>query len=125
MHTSGESTRSDTEEALVQIHDFHRRQVGGIPALSFLIATRIAPYMPIDVREEDASIILLRVLDHADLPTPRRRCASASITPSGSAAKWTRRWDHRDVMDPTTHHLLSYAGVRCRVLGTFYISEPR
>jgi hypothetical protein len=23
------------EEALVQIHDFHRRQVGGIPALSF------------------------------------------------------------------------------------------
>src|SRR5438128_1158262 len=56
------------EEALVQIHDFHRRQVGGIPALSFLVATRIAPDMQIDVREEDASVILLRVLDHADLP---------------------------------------------------------
>jgi hypothetical protein len=26
-------------------------------------------------------------------------------------------------MDPTTHHLLSYAGVRCRVLGTFYIAD--
>ena len=26
-------------------------------------------------------------------------------------------------MDPTTHHLLSYAGVRCRVLGTFYIAN--
>ena len=26
------------EDALVQIHDFHRQKVGGIPALSFLIA---------------------------------------------------------------------------------------
>jgi len=25
-------------------------------------------------------------------------------------------------MDPTTHNLLSYAGVRCRVLGTYYVS---
>ena len=31
------------EEALVQIHDFHRQQVGGIPALSFLIASRVQP----------------------------------------------------------------------------------
>ena len=27
------------ETALVLIHDFHRREVGGIPSLSFLIAT--------------------------------------------------------------------------------------
>src|SRR2546423_14314494 len=26
-------------------------------------------------------------------------------------------------MDPTTHHLLSYAGIRCRVLGTFYVAN--
>ena len=29
------------ETALVMIHDHHRREVGGIPSLSFLIATRI------------------------------------------------------------------------------------
>src|SRR5215212_4675875 len=51
-------------DALVQIHDFHRKQVGGLPALSFLIATRIVPGQPFDVREEDSSVILLRVLDH-------------------------------------------------------------
>src|SRR5437660_5249764 len=56
------------EEALVQIHDFHRREVGGIPALSFLLATRIVSDAQVDAREEDASVILLRVLDHADLP---------------------------------------------------------
>src|SRR5438270_12480715 len=31
------------ETALVQIHDFHRERVGGIPSLCFLIATRINP----------------------------------------------------------------------------------
>src|SRR6267154_5810685 len=54
------------EEALVQIHDFHRQQVGGIPALSFLLATRVSPNRQIDPREEDASIVLLRVLDKCD-----------------------------------------------------------
>jgi len=34
-------------------------------------------------------------------------------------------WDQREVMDPTTHHLLSYTGLKCRVLGTFYVSELR
>ena len=39
---------------------------------------------------------------------------------SGEVAK---NWDHREVMDATTNHVLSYAGVRCRVLGTFYVGE--
>src|SRR5438093_5320517 len=56
------------EEALVQIHDHHRQRVGGIPALAFLIATRITPGRLVDVREEDTSVLLLRVLDQAPLP---------------------------------------------------------
>src|SRR6266700_4531591 len=56
------------EEALVQIHDYNRQQVGGIPALSFLIATRVISGTTPDVRKEDSSLVLLRVLDHADLP---------------------------------------------------------
>src|SRR6266849_9793718 len=56
------------DEALVQIHDYNRQQVGGIPALSFLIATRVIPGTTPDVRKEDSSVVLLRVLDHADLP---------------------------------------------------------
>jgi DNA helicase HerA-like ATPase len=108
-------------DALVQIHDHHRREVGGIPALSFLIATRIPPGAPFDVRVEDASAILLRVLDHADLPNAaealRVRVESAQRV-SGEGFSW----DDRQAMDATTHHLLSYAGVRCRVLGTYYMS---
>src|SRR5579884_1082826 len=109
-------------EALVQIHDHHRMQVGGVPALSFLIATRIAPSRQVDVREEDASVVLLRVLDHADLPNAQEALRVRVENAQRVSGEVDKTWDHRDVMDPTTHHLLSYAGVRCRVLGTFYIS---
>jgi hypothetical protein len=110
-------------EALVQIHDHHRMQVGGIPALSFLIATRVHPTTSVDVREQDASIVLLRVLDQADLPNAQEALRVRVDNAQRVSGEVDKTWDHRDVMDPTTHHLLSYAGVRCRVLGTFYISD--
>lgn len=58
------------EFASVQIHDHHRKQVGGIPSLCFLVATRIPPDGDVlDYQEEDASVILLRVMDSTPLPT--------------------------------------------------------
>ncbi len=111
------------EEALLQIHDYHRQQVGGIPALSFLVATRISPTSSIDVRQEDASIVLLRVLDKADLPNANEALRVRVDTAQRVSGEVSRHWDHRDVMDPTTHNLLSYAGVRCRVLGTYYMAN--
>lgn len=109
------------DEALVQIHDFHRQRVGGIPALSFLIATRVGPEAVADVRQEDASIVLLRVLDKADLPNADEALRVRVETAQRVSGEVDRHWDDRAVMDPTTHNLLSYAGVRCRVLGTYYM----
>jgi hypothetical protein len=110
-------------DALVQIHDHHRALVGGIPALSFLVATRIIDPGDFDPAKEDSSVILLRVLDQADLPNAaealRVRVESAQRV-SGDGSK---TWDDQGVMDPLTHQPLSYAGVRCRVLGTFYVGE--
>ncbi len=111
------------EEALVQIHDFHRQRVGGIPALSFLVATRIQPEQVIDVRLEDASILLLRVLDKSDLPNAEEALRVRVETAQRVSGEINKNWDDRDIMDPTTHNLLSYAGVRCRVLGTYYIAN--
>ncbi len=109
------------DEALVQIHDFHRQRVGGIPALSFLIATRVGPGAVADVRQEDASIVLLRVLDKANLPNADEALRVRVETAQRVSGEVARHWDDRAVMDPTTHNLLSYAGVRCRVLGTYYM----
>lgn len=110
------------EEALVQIHDYHRQAVGGIPALSFLIATRIVPSSQFDIRQEDASVILLRVLDKANLPNADEALRVRVENAQRVSGEIDKNWDDRGVMDPTTHNLLSYAGVRCRVLGTYYIS---
>lgn len=109
------------DEALVQIHDFHRQRVGGIPALSFLIATRVGHGSLVDVRQEDASIVLLRVLDKANLPNADEALRVRVETAQRVSGEVARHWDDRAVMDPTTHNLLSYAGVRCRVLGTYYM----
>jgi len=111
------------EEALVQIHDFYRRKVGGIPALSFLVATRVVPTQVVDIREEDASVILLRVIDHADLPNAQEALRVRVENAQRVSGELEKTWDHRDVMDPTTNNLLGYAGVRCRVLGTFYVAN--
>lgn len=110
-------------ETLVQVHDFHRARVGGVPALSFLLASRIHPVDASDVREEDTSVLLLRVLDHADLPNAQEALRVRVETAQRVSGEVGRHWDDKSVMDPTTHNLLSYAGVRCRVLGTFYVSE--
>lgn len=110
------------ETALVQIHDFHRREVGGIPSLCFLIATRLGPDETFDYSKEDSSIILLRVMDSTPLPnddeaTRVRVQAARQVSDPAEG-----HWDSSDVMDFSTADLLSYAGVQCRVIGTFYLN---
>lgn len=112
------------ETALVQIHDFHRQQVGGIPSLSFLIATRINPEESTDYKAEDTSVLLLRVMDAAPLPN----AVEAERVRVESAQRASREdtyihWDERGMMDPQTNQLLSYAGVKCKVIGTFFLDR--
>lgn len=111
------------EKALVQIHDHHRKKVGGIPALSFLVATRVVPSAKTDVREEDSSVILLRVLDQAELPNGAEALRVRVENAQRVSGELEKNWDDRSVMDPTTHNLLSYAGVYCRVVGTYYVTD--
>lgn len=121
----GEVFAQSYETALVQVHDFHRKEVGGIPALSFLIASRIEPTTQFDIEEEDASAILLRVMDKADLPSESEATSvrvELSRRVSGDTAM---NWESEGVMDPETSNLLSFAGIRCRVLGTFYVRRDQ
>lgn len=109
------------ETALLQIHDFHREGVGGIPSLSFLVATRLQSGHTFE--DEEASVLLLRVMDAASLPTDaeaeRVRVESARRV-SGEPDS---HWDGSQIMDAHTHQLLSFAGVRSRVIGTFYLDQ--
>ena len=118
----GELFSINYETAKVQIHDNERKKVGGIPSLSFLIATRInIDNDEINFTEEDASVILLRVMDAAQLPNSaeaeRIRVESAQRI-SGDTDK---HWDYDGVMDTKTRVYLGYAGIECRIIGTFFL----
>ncbi|MEJ7849539.1 MAG: DUF87 domain-containing protein [Pyrinomonadaceae bacterium] len=111
------------ESALVQIHDSYRRRVGGIPSTCLLLATRIAESSDTGSEQEDANLILLRVLDPAVLPNSmeaERIRVEVAQRVSGEAAV---NWDDAAAMDAVTANYLSYAGLRCRVLGTFYLTR--
>lgn len=111
------------ESSLVLIHDHYRKQVGGIPSLSFLIATRINPDLGIDYKLEDASILLLRVMDAAPLPNASEAERIRVETAQRVSGETDSHWDDAGSMDPTTHNLLSFAGIKCRVIGTFFLDQ--
>lgn len=113
------------ETALLQIHDYHRQRVGGIPSLCFLIGTRIEPDDPrIDYLEEDAAVVLLRVMDGAPLPSDQEALRIRVEAAQHVSGTTHENWDSSAAMDAKTNYLLSFAGVKCRVIGTFYLVRP-
>ncbi len=118
----GELFSINYENAKVQIHDNERKNVGGIPSLSFLIATRIDPdKADIDFKEEDASFILLRVMDAAQLPNSSEAERIRVETAQRVSGCTDKHWDGDGIMDAKTRVYLGYAGVQCRIIGTFYL----
>jgi hypothetical protein len=111
------------DEGKVLVHDFHRQKVGGIPSLSFLIATRINPENEIDYKDEDASIILLRVMDAAQIPQDKEAESIRINTSQRISGEVDKNWDGEESMDLNTRHVLSFSGVACRIVGTFFLEE--
>lgn len=112
------------ETARVIIHDFHRAKVGGIPSLSFLIASRVDPgKTDIDFKTEDASFILLRVMDAAALPQDKEAERIRVETAQRISGETDKHWDDAGSMDLRTKNILGFAGVQCRIIGTFFLEE--
>ncbi len=123
----GELYSINYESSKVQIHEDDRKKVGGIPSLSFLIATRIDPASQnIDFKTEDASVILLRVMDAAQLPNNSEAERLRVETAQRVSGDTVKHWDSKDAMDLKTKIYLGYAAVECRIIGTFFLEEnPR
>jgi len=112
------------ETARVIIHDFYREKVGGIPSLSFLIATRVDPSnTDIDFKKEDASFVLLRVMDAAALPQDKEAERIRVETAQRISGETEKHWDDAGSMDLRTKNILGFAGVQCRIIGTFFLEE--
>ena len=113
------------ETARVLIHNFNRNKVGGIPSLCFLIATRFIPSQSenINYKDEDASFILLRVMDTAPLPQDHEAERIRVETAQRINGEIEKHWDNDGSMDTKTRMLLDFAGVECRIIGTFFLEE--
>lgn len=111
--------------ARVIIHDHYRNKVGGIPSLSFLIASRLDPKNcdNVDFKHEDTSFILLRVMDSVALPQDVEAERIRVETAQRVSGDIETHWDDNSAMDYKTRNLLSYAGVQCRIIGTFFLDE--
>lgn len=112
------------ETAKVMIHNFYRQKVGGIASLSFLIATRINPNneSEIDFTKEDSSIILLRVMDSTSLPQDVEAERIRIETAQRVSGEDDKLWDVT-AMDARTKNLFDFAGLQCRIIGTFFLDE--
>lgn len=127
----GEVVDMEYESSTVQISEHHRQKVGGLPSQGFLIATRINPQNPkledIEGQEnieehdkEDCSIILLRILNSTHLPSDMERKilrAERAESTHESSGHW------EESLDPNSKKLMSFTGLRCRVIGTFFLQK--
>ena len=117
----GEVVRLSYDEAVVLVNDHHRQQVGGIPGQSFLVATMKRPGDSLSWEKEEASVVLLRVLGPAPLPNETDLMRLRISAAQDATGLLDKGWESR--LDAYTRTMLSFAGLRCRVLGTFY-TEP-
>ncbi|MFC1557505.1 helicase HerA domain-containing protein [candidate division KSB1 bacterium] len=120
----GELFSINYEKAKIQIHDNERKNVGGIPSLCFLIATRVdSDSDDIDFKSEDTSFILLRVMDATQLPNSAEAERIRVETAQRVSGEISKHWDSEGIMDTKTRVYLGYAGVECRIIGTFFLEE--
>lgn len=108
----------DYELAYVMTNDLWKYRALGIPHNCFLVAASFDPNNLVNVPEEEQEIILLRVLGSTKLPQDDDLVRTKidhfkdQKSPQGTADRQ---------MDEITQNELQFGGLKCRVLGTFFM----
>jgi hypothetical protein len=114
----GDLLKIDYATCDILVHDHLRQKTGGLPLGCFLLATRLTPDSTESPELEDSNLILLRVTGQSRLPNASETDMNRFLAGQRAAAG-ERTWDAEGTTDQFTLHQLRYAGVSCRVLGTF------
>ena len=97
------------------------------PKFEFLdcIGSRVDPAnaTDIDFKSEDASFILLGVMDSALLPQDKEAERIRVETAQRVSGETEKHWGSDGAMDAKTRVLLGFAGVQCRIIGIFFLEE--
>lgn len=109
----------DYDTALVMTNDLWKANVRGIPHNCFLVAATFNPQQYADAQEADREVLLLRVVGSAKLPQDDDLIRT----------KIDNRQEQEDIysgvrdFDELTLNQMQFGGLKCRVLGTFYIRD--
>lgn len=110
-------------EAFVLTNDSWKEQVAGVPHNSFLIASGFDPERLSEASELDREVLLLRVIGPSHLPSDMELIKTRVEHNQRRTADEIFTQDSNDGLDPITHAELQYGGLKCRILGTFYVSN--
>jgi hypothetical protein len=110
-------------EALVLTNDDWKHRVNGIPHNSFLVAAGFNPNHLANAAEIDKEVILLRVLEPISLPQDNDLVRTRIEHHQRRTSEEQLPGDVNDGLDPMTAAELQSGGLRCSVLGTFYMEN--
>lgn len=119
---TGDLLKLDYNEAVILVHDHLRQKVGGVPLGCFLLATRLSPGSTPVPTDEDAELLLLRVLGPALLPNSSE-ADSHRLSAGQRACDTSETWDSEGKTDQYTLNMLRYSGLKCRIVGTFFMKQ--
>ena len=111
----------DYEHALVMTNDLWKARVNGIPHNCFLVAATFDPERYSEAKEIDREVILLRVTGSAKLPQDDdlvRTKIDHFQDQEGS-------FEESATFDDLTLNQIQFGGLKCRILGTFYMHDNR
>lgn len=111
------------DQALVLTNDEFKKKVNGIPHNSFLVAAGFHPEKFNDSHQIDREIVLLRVLEPASLPQDNDFVRTRIEHHQRRTEEEKYPSDVNDGLDPLTAVELQAGGLRCSVLGTFFIDD--
>lgn len=110
-------------EALVLTNDDWKHRVDGIPHNSFLVAAGFNPNRLVDAAAIDKEVVLLRVLEPVNLPQDNDLIKTRIEHHQRRTAEEQLPGDVNDGLDPMTAAELQSGGLRCSILGTFYMEN--
>lgn len=111
------------DEVTVLTNDRWKHSVNGIPHNSFLVAAGFNPEKMADAAVIDREVILLRVLEPVGLPQDNDYVRTRIEHHQRRTSDEKLPGDPNDGIDPMTAVELQAGGLRCSILGTFYIED--
>ncbi len=111
------------DEVYVLTNDAFKQRVNGIPHNSFLVAAGFHPERFGEAHQIDQEVVLLRVLEPVGLPQDNDFVRTRIEHHQRRTVEEKYPGEVNDGLDPITAVELQAGGLRCSVLGTFFVDD--